>query len=1788
MTPSLSLSPNSRVRDSWAACSRKTPLHAHSLGILKRSCTRHTHCLSVVKFHFAGLLVIASALILTAPVAHAQITNVTDDTSTPIPGAGHDYIHALNETVNPSNGSVSIHINVPMPKGRGVSLPFSFAYDSNGVHHLASSASPTAGNTTWTSNQAYLAQGGWAFSVPAINFSQFSVPAQNPQNPNNPFTCNNWADYIFLDPNGGRHALNIGTQGGNGPCGGPGFPSQFGGDSEYEGALPNPPIDTSNLSNPAANPVTVYSKNGTVYKFPVSSHATVLRGVYSNNAALVSTIEDRNGNMIVGTDNGNGVFSYADTTGRGSPGSSVAYLSSNGFGPSGATNTVIAGGLSYQVTWTTVSSNYPVASNPIPVTGSVCTAPPPVNESQTVISKITLPNGTSSYKFLYGTNNSDVNFQNPYGLLNEIDYPTGGWVKYKWAAPGFNEIAVYPGVTSSGGNVQDGCLYQYATPVVITREVSFDGSSVALTQTFTYSTSWSVTGTPSNPAGSTWTSKTSSISSTDNTSAKSALVAYSYIPITLPTAPMTATNFNGQVPVENTVKYFDWGNTTSPLRTVNKSWYDQFNLHTEKTVLDDGSFSQKVYCYVPITSCSPPATLSQVGKVDESDSFGNNRETVTSYQPFTTSLGIIAAEPCKIIVQDTAGANQISETDYLYDGATTPCGPAGTPTVSSVANLPLNTHDETKFGAGQSTQRGNLMSESKVCLNGTSVCTNATTTYSYDETGQALSITDPKGNKTQFGYSDSFTDTPSTYNTNTYLTSITYPLTSGISHTESFSYSYADGQLTKSTDQNGVQTQYAYGDSLHRLTGITYPNCTQCGPTSISYNDAISSPQVTKTKTLSSTQSLTNLTVLDGMGHVVQTQLTTDPAGADFVDTTYDGFGRVRTQSNPHRSTASSTDGTTTYYYDGLGRTCLVRLPDGGAPTLPPSSNCPTAQPTNDIFTQYSGFLTTVTDQAGNARRTQNDGLGRLTDVWEDPGAAPKLNLHTVYTYDRLNNLLTVVQNGSRNRAFTYDSLSRLVCASNPENSTASCPSSATTYTAGTTGYTYEANGNVHTKEDARGAASIVTYGYDALNRLLGKSYADSTPPVGFTYDVTTADGFVSSNPVGRLVKSSTGGAYPTATYLSYDAMGRVLNQGQCVAINSCGTTTPTLWKAATTYDLGGDPVSYTDGNGVTLSQSPFDGAGRPTQLTSTWVDATHPANLVTSTSATAYYPAGAIHTLTLGNGLTETSAYNDRLQPCELNLNSAGVSLTGCNTPVITTGNFQDFSYNYNLGTSDNGDVAGWTATGQQSFSRSYSYDSLNRLSTYADTGASQPCKGLSWTIDAWGNRTDQTVTSGTCEQFHASVSTANRIVDPVNGIYQYDAAGNMTFDGNHHYAYDAEGRLSTVDGTVFYVYDAAGRRVAKGAGSSMTRFYIYGPDGQVRSERDGSNNWFQSYIYFGGREIGLYRGTHTGFDFRDHLGSTRLVTLNNQCIFDVMDFLPFGEQIAGAQATSHMFTGKERDAESGLDNFGARYNTSSMGRFTSPDPLLASGSLYNPQTWNRYAYALNNPLRIVDPTGLWDWDQSAGGDASDEDLEDQANDKKLSRKERNHATQALAFRQQFRDALDAANEAAGNSTLSDSQQSAAQAAVNAYGSENDGNGVTVGKQSGHGASTLLNNDDTISVKFGSSVKGDFLTATVAHEGAHVDQGQTWLAGGEGSVGDLNHYAREQAAWTVGSSIAQALGMKSYAPHGGGTEYQAWNKGWKAADVQTLRSKGIGNILNFSNLKPADTDTYSNEHHHQ
>ena len=111
------------------------------------------------------------------------------------------------------------------------------------------------------------------------------------------------------------------------------------------------------------------------------------------------------------------------------------------------------------------------------------------------------------------------------------------------------------------------------------------------------------------------------------------------------------------------------------------------------------------------------------------------------------------------------------------------------------------------------------------------------------------------------------------------------------------------------------------------------------------------------------------------------------------------------------------------------------------------------------------------------------------------------------------------------------------------------------------------------------------------------------------------------------------------------------------------------------------------------------------------------------------------------------------------------------------------------------------------------------------------------------------------------------------------------------------------------------------------------------------------------------------------DSLGSVRAVTNQSGAVVERHDYLPYGEECTTGPCASNpgagagqprKFTGKERDTETGLDYFGARYYGSKIGRFTTVDPAYTiAENLVDPQRWNRYSYARNNPLKYVDPDG-------------------------------------------------------------------------------------------------------------------------------------------------------------------------------------------------------------------------------
>jgi RHS repeat-associated protein len=199
-----------------------------------------------------------------------------------------------------------------------------------------------------------------------------------------------------------------------------------------------------------------------------------------------------------------------------------------------------------------------------------------------------------------------------------------------------------------------------------------------------------------------------------------------------------------------------------------------------------------------------------------------------------------------------------------------------------------------------------------------------------------------------------------------------------------------------------------------------------------------------------------------------------------------------------------------------------------------------------------------------------------------------------------------------------------------------------------------------------------------------------------------------------------------------------------------------------------------------------------------------------------------------------------------------------------------------------------------------------------------------------------------------------------------------------------------ATGGGTVSYLYDASGSRVSKTVGSTTT-WYIYGLAGELVAEYGAGGavgSPQKEYGYRGGQMLVVYDSTETGnkqFQWlvQDQLGSTRMVVDLSGSLTGMKrhDYLPFGEELGAGvgirtagqgypppdDQVRQKFGGYERDSETGLDFAQNRYLSSTQGRFTSPDPTLLSVNGTNPQTWNRYAYVLNNPLQYIDPLGLW-----------------------------------------------------------------------------------------------------------------------------------------------------------------------------------------------------------------------------
>ena len=536
-----------------------------------------TSCLNVA-VSFTTVAILSLAFV---SVAVGQLTSIGNDVARPVPGRGHDYIAMLAETVNPANGSVNIKIPLPTPNARGFSLPVSLLYNSGSVHRFASGA---AGGGQMIQDASSISSSGWGDSLPYASATFVTLQLGDGKADD---TCQFSSSYVFYGPAGDSHMLGLAgisylqMQGENegsvatSICDTFGSPVTEGDDGAVlavagatcSGAPPNSGTPEIPSCQYGGFPFVVTDEHNNVYNFPWPESSTGPLNAFF----FPSTIEDRNGNITTFsvTPDPNNVFPASEqvTDSLGRILVSASHTPNKSFSRNGQTSYVV-GGLTYSVAYETVNANFSLASQQLttPPSSYACVTSfsvpsvgegpgdtlPADNGVENVVQSITLPNG-QQYTFEYN---------DPYGLISQINYPDGGWVKYTWKLSDAYSDAVLFDAEQPANNgapesvLSDACNYYYKSPVLATREVGYTAnSSAAQTQTFTYNTQWS------GNLSTTWSSKTTTVQTTDNVTGKTAQTIYTYssiavVPPPSPTPPISvqAPAIANQIPVESSIQ----------------------------------------------------------------------------------------------------------------------------------------------------------------------------------------------------------------------------------------------------------------------------------------------------------------------------------------------------------------------------------------------------------------------------------------------------------------------------------------------------------------------------------------------------------------------------------------------------------------------------------------------------------------------------------------------------------------------------------------------------------------------------------------------------------------------------------------------------------------------------------------------------------------------------------------------------------------------------------------------------------------------------------------------------------------------------------------------------------------------------------------------------------------------------------------------------------------------------------------------------------------------------------
>ena len=334
------------------------------------------------------------------------------------------------------------------------------------------------------------------------------------------------------------------------------------------------------------------------------------------------------------------------------------------------------------------------------------------------------------------------------------------------------------------------------------------------------------------------------------------------------------------------------------------------------------------------------------------------------------------------------------------------------------------------------------------------------------------------------------------------------------------------------------------------------------------------------------------------------------------------------------------------------------------------------------------------------------------------------------------------------------------------------------------------------------------------------------------------------------------------------------------------------------------------------------------------------------------YYADGVMQNATLGNGVTRLLDENTRLLPSTLTYSKGAAALVS-----------EDYTYDKNANLTGVSDLV----NGQNN--QTLGYDAINRL-----TSGSAP---NAWGVLALGydplNRVRTKTEAGYPFTYnYDATSRLSTITSNGSGFanYQYDTHGNRTQQNVVFTAqtllYDDANQLLQVSGVETYAYDAAGRRVMKtpnAGGAASASYTFYNHAGELMYGYNAANGQSTNYIYLNGKLIARHAGNTVTYLLTDRLGTPVRETDVNGNVTASFSYRLNGGLFSGTNQGGPGFTGHENDPETSLTYMQARYYDAGVGGFLSVDPVTPTlGDVFN---FNRYAYANDNPVTNVDPTG-------------------------------------------------------------------------------------------------------------------------------------------------------------------------------------------------------------------------------